>query len=311
MKRLALLLALFAVVAARGAPQTFPPRPAAEPVGANEITISSPSGGVARINLFGGVVTSWVPAGGTEVFAMARPYATCARGEQIHGGLPMCWPWFVFEGPEKCRIHGITRYFDWKVKARRADALTITLDDSPATRAYWPHAFHLELTYSFAGTALRAEFRATNTGTEPYACTEGFHPYFRVGELDACTVTGSDGTKYFWKGEIEKGDQRRWTGDFPCRLLGLGKPGYVFEEGPHRHLLKDPALGRTLDVTYENNIKFVLFGWTPDFSALGGSDDPAFGRHFVCLEGGTLYRDRAYLLRPGETHRLAVTVAAR
>ena len=124
-------------------------------------------------------------------------------------------------------------------------------------------------------------------------------------------MTGSDGTKYFWKGEIEKGDQRRWTGDFPCRLLGLGKPGYVFEEGPHRHLLKDPVLGRTLDVTYENNIKFVLFGWTPNFSALGGSDDPAFGRHFVCLEGGTLYRDRAYLLRPGETHRLAVNIAAR
>lgn len=300
MKRIALFLALFAVVAGRGVP-----------VGTNEVTISSPAGGTARINLFGGVVTSWVPVGGTEVFAMARPYATCARGEQIHGGLPMCWPWFVFEGPEKCRIHGLTRYFDWKVKARRADALTLTLDDSPATRAYWPHAFHLELTYSFAGTALRAEFRATNTGTEPYACTEGFHPYFRVGELDACTVTGSDGTKYFWKGEIEKGDQRRWTGDFPCRLLGLGKPGYVFEEGPHRHLLKDPVLGRTLDVMYENNIKFVLFGWTPDFSALGGSDDPAFGRHFVCLEGGTLYRDRAYTLRPGETHRLAVTVAAR
>ena len=105
--------------------------------------------------------------------------------------------------------------------------------------------------------------------------------------------------------------QRLWKGDFPCRLLGLGKPGYVFEEGPRRHQLKDPVLGRTLDISYENNLKFVLFGWTPDFSALGGSDDPAFGRHFVCVEGGTLYRDRAYLLRPGETHRLAVTIAAR
>ena len=94
MKRLivGLGLALIATGAARGAPQTLP-------VGGNEIVISSPSGGVARVNLFGGVVTSWVPAGGTEVFAMAKPYAACARGEQIHGGLPICWPWFVFEGP--------------------------------------------------------------------------------------------------------------------------------------------------------------------------------------------------------------------
>ena len=144
MKRLAFVFALLAA-AVHGAP-----------VGANEIVISSPSGGVARVNLFGGVVTSWMPAGGTEVFAMAKPYATCARGKQIHGGLPICWPWFVFEGPEKCRIHGLTRYFDWQVKARRADALTLTLDDSPATRAHWPHAFHLELSYSLAGNALRA-----------------------------------------------------------------------------------------------------------------------------------------------------------
>ena len=97
MKRSVLLLALFAA-AAHGAP-----------VGTNEVTISSSSGGVARINLFGAVVTGWVPAGGTEVFAMAKPYAACTRGEQIHGGLPMCWPWFVFEGPEKCRIHGSAR----------------------------------------------------------------------------------------------------------------------------------------------------------------------------------------------------------
>ena len=67
MKRLAFVFALLAA-AAHGAP-----------VGANEIVISSPSGGVARVNLFGGVVTSWVPADGTEVFAMAKPYAACAR----------------------------------------------------------------------------------------------------------------------------------------------------------------------------------------------------------------------------------------
>ena len=55
----------------------------------------------------------------------------------------------------------------------------------------------------------------------------------------------------------------RKTNPRNCRLLGLGKPGYVFEEGPRRHQLKDPVLGRTLDITYVNNLKFVLFGWMP------------------------------------------------
>ena len=61
----------------------------------------------------------------------------------------------------------------------------------------------------------------------------------------------------------------------------------------------------------EGNIKFVMWNSGPDFSALGESDDPDYGRHFICVEGGTLYRDRAYTLAPGASHTLKTIVAVR
>ena len=270
-----------------------------------EIDISSAEGGRAKIYSFGARLASWTPPGGEEVFAMPKPYPRSWQGGQIHGGIPLCWPWFVFEGPEGCRIHGLTGYFPWKVKARASDRVTFELDDTPETRRLWPHKFHAELEYALAGDALAATFRATNTGDGPFACTEGFHPYFRVGDAGDCTVTGTDGARYFWKGEAEKGDRRRWKGDFPCRLLGEGKPGFVFEEptpsGVHVHSLVDPSLNRRLEIAYEGNVKFVMWNSGPDFTPFGGADDPDFGRKFVCVEGATLYRDRAYTLAPGET----------
>lgn len=278
------------------------------------IEIVSPDGGRAVADTYGARLVSWRPAGGEEVFALPKPYDKCPRtaGVQIHGGLPIYWPWFVFEGPEDCKIHGVTSYAEWAVKESTPSRIVFTLDDTPATRAAWPHPFHIELAYEL-GATLVATFTAVNTGTEPYACTEGFHPYFRVGDTMRCTVTGTDGARYFWKGEADKGDRRRWKGDFPARLVAIGKPGYVFEENdvPHRHLLKDPVLNRAIDVTYEGNIKFVMWNSGPDFGKFGKSDDPNYGGRFLCVEGATLYRDRAYMLAPGASHTLKATIAVR
>lgn len=276
------------------------------------VELRDASGGVAVADAYGARVTSWRPAGCGEVFAMALGRERWRAGEQVHGGVPLYWPWFVFEGPEGCRIHGVTPYATWRIKELTGDRVVFELDDTEETRRVWPHSFHAELEYSLLRT-LRATFRVTNTDAAPYECTEGFHPYLRVGDVGRCTLTGTDGARYFWKGEAEKGDRRRWKGDFPCRLVATGKPGYVFEEkdaaGRHDHLLVDPALGRAVRVSYEGSIKLVLWNSGPDFAPFGGSDAPDFWRRFVCVEGATLYRDRAYTLAPGQTHTLVAEFA--
>ena len=279
------------------------------------VELESSDGGKATVEPYGARLVSWCPAGGEEVFAMPWPYAKCPRGKQIHGGLPLYWPWFVYEGPEGCRIHGVTSYCDWKVKERSRSRVVMELDDTDETRAVWPHKFHAELEYALSNRTLFVEFRVANVGDKAYSCTEGFHPYFRVGDVRGCTVSGCDGLRYFCKAEAELGDTRVWSGEFPCRLPHEKGAGYVIEErspeGRHVHVLADKALDRRLEVVYEGNIKIVVWNPGDGFERkLGPVSDPDFGRHFVCLEGATLYRDRAYTLKPGETHALkaAVTV---
>ena len=72
--------------------------------------------------------------------------------------------------------------------------------------------------------------------------------------------------------------------------------------------MADPVLNRKIEVAYEGNIKIVVWNSGPDFSPFGGADDPDYGLRFVCVEGATLYRDRAYTLKPGETHTLKLAI---
>ena len=123
--------------------------------------------GSAEIEPFGATATSWIPAGGSEVFAMARQYDKCERGSQIHGGFPLCWPWAVFEGEKGCKIHGFTRYVTWRVAKRSDDSVTLALDDSYETRAVWPHRFHAELTYRIGKNNFSAEFIVMAQGLTP------------------------------------------------------------------------------------------------------------------------------------------------
>ena len=279
--------------------------------GSEQVELVSEDGGRAVADTYGARLVSWRPAGGEEVFAMALSRHKWPVGDQIHGGLPIYWPWFVFEGPEGCRIHGVTSYAEWRIKERAANRVVFALDDDEATRSAWPHRFHAELEYVL-GTGLSATFRVTNTDTGSYACTEGFHPYFRVGDVRECTLSGTDGARYFCKAEAELGDARVWSGDFPCRLPHEKCAGYAIEEpsaeGRHLHVLADPVLKRKIEIAYEGNIKIGVWNSGPDFSQFGGADDPDYGLRFVCVEGATLYRDRAYTLKPGETHTLKAAI---
>ena len=109
------------------------------PLASGAVELVSDDGGRAVVATCGGRVISWEQKTGGEVFAMAWPYSQCKRGVQIHGGLPLYWPWFVFEGPEGCRIHGVTSYAEWKVKECSKSRVVLELDDNDETRAAWPH----------------------------------------------------------------------------------------------------------------------------------------------------------------------------
>ena len=243
---------------------------------ATDVALSNACGS-ARVDLRGANMRSWKPAGQSEVLGNL--------------GIPVYWPWAIYEGRPGCDIHGITPYFDWSVAEITDDRVVLTLDDSEATRRVWPHKFHAQMEYRL-GQDLTATFTVTNTDDQPYTCTELLHPFFRVSHPSNCSIEGLSGSKYFWKFEADKGGDRVWSGAFPVKNISGGKPGIVFETGDGDYTLVDGK--RRVTASFKGGIKFVAY------VAPEGA---------VAMETGTIYRDRAYTLAPGERHSVSVILS--
>ncbi len=256
--------------------------------------------GSITVETRGARMVSYVPAVGEEVLA---------RLSDGSGGIPLCWPWFANDGPTPdCRRHGCIRDREFAIVRRTTDELVLRLVSDGETRRHFPHDFELTLAFRL-GAALEISLTGRNTGGTSFPVTEMFHPYFRVGDAARCTVRGVDGCRYRDNRHPELGEDRIWKGDYP-----IGDGSRVFEfraDASHVWELEDPALGRRLVFTSAGDLKTVV--WNPGPATLAAANvtskfKPGEWRTFVCVENGTAYRDRAYVLKPGESHVLRRTV---
>jgi len=260
--------------------------------------------GSAEVALLGGQTISYRPTGNPPVLWMPRAYDEHPAGGEIHGGIPVCWPWFARCGEPGSKIHGIARYAVWGVKGSEYSEditeITLSLESSDETRALWPHDFSLELKVSVS-MKLTLTLAATNTGNDSFRATEGFHPYLLVRERDDTEVIGLDG---FARVNIENGEKSVWTGNLPVREGG----SKVFDADKFQYVLMDHGLDRAIAVVSRGNRRLVV--WNPGEERAGEVD--AFGvdgwRHFICVEPCSTPRDVEYELKPGETHRLMMAV---
>ena len=209
---------------------------------ASILSLTNRFGSVA-VDTHGARVVSYVPAGGSEVLEMLP--SGC-------GGVPLCWPWFQFNGPrgKDSPKHGLARYRDFTLAGRTdgetVGRLTLRLESDEGTRREFPHDFRLTVEIRLLSAGLSLTMTGENTGREPFAVTEAFHPYIRRTLAHRIPRDGS-------------GSFRTW------------------DPGPDAHL-------RTQGLAPED--------W----------------RRFVCVENGVFALDRAYVLRPGESHALVRTL---
>jgi glucose-6-phosphate 1-epimerase len=166
---------------------------------ANEaIQLTAPDGASVKLSLHGGHVLSWLPAGGAEQLYLS-PRSEFTPGKAIRGGVPVCFPQFAERGP--LPKHGFARTLPWELVQQeqgKDDALAVLrLRDSDATRALWPHAFELELSVRVGGSSLDVELACENLGDTPLQFTAALHTYLRVADLDAVSVEGLAGLRYF------------------------------------------------------------------------------------------------------------------
>lgn len=162
------------------------------------LLLTSPDGAEARLSLEGGHVLSWLPAGAGEQLYLS-PRSEFVPGKAIRGGVPVCFPQFAERGP--LPKHGFARTMLWELVSHeqgKDDALAVLrLRDTDATRAIWPHAFELELSVRVSGRVLDVELACENTGDAPLSFTTALHTYLRVRDLDAVSVEGLSGLRYF------------------------------------------------------------------------------------------------------------------
>ena len=87
--------------------------------------------------------------------------------------------------------HGFARDHMHEVVAQDAASVTFEIRDTPETRAVYPYAFRLNMTYALTDAAsLTQTFRVENTGDVPLPFSVGGHPAFNV------PAPGADGERW-------------------------------------------------------------------------------------------------------------------
>jgi len=106
----------------------------------------------------------------------------------IRGGVPLAFPQFADQGA--LPLHGFARTQLWTVAGsattQTADgprtSITLTLTDSPATQALWPHKFALAYTLTLGPRSIEFELTASNTGDSAWSFTGCLHTYLKFDD---------------------------------------------------------------------------------------------------------------------------------
>jgi glucose-6-phosphate 1-epimerase len=153
------------------------------------------SGGEScTVALHGAHVLSWMTADGLERLYLS-PDARFDGQSAIRGGVPICWPQFNMRGP--LPKHGFVRNVAWEAESLDGDGrhntLVLSLRADAATRATWPHAFHVHLAVTLTPHTLRIALTVDNIGSGPWSFAAALHSYLRVDDVTAARLEGLSG----------------------------------------------------------------------------------------------------------------------
>ena len=280
--------------------------------GVSVVTLTTESA-TAKIALDGARVISYV-SGGREVLWSPKVPGVPGTG-WIHGGIPVCWPYFGGKASETCPMHGFARDCRFKVVDSSSSAVCsrvlLQLESNEETRKTWPHDFTLQVEVTLMDS-LHLTLRTLNRGKDAFAFTGGFHPYFRIGDVMQSRVTGVDGLR-FCDSRVTSEFGGPWTGDL--RLSDTHDHVFIEKTTTAARTIVDPVLGRTIDWMSSGVPRFVLWNPGPEDEA---ADDPAPGqlatgdwRHIACVEPALIWKDAAVTLPPGGRHEIAFEISVR
>lgn len=191
----------------------------------------------------------------------------------------------VFEGKTyEMGQHGFARDMDFELKNQSADELVFTLTDTADTKAKYPFAFLLTLSYKLVDSTVKVGWKVENTNNETMYFSIGGHPAFNC-DLDTYTLRfekadkpNDDITVYYISGDGSgclSNDQQKFALESGILKMSdelFSRDALIIEDSQSDKVtLVDPNGADVLSVKFAS----PLFGvWSP------------VGKHapFVCIE---------------------------
>lgn len=276
-----------------------------EPAGRTRVIIANRHAS-AEVEVHGAHVVRYQPHGCDPVLWFGR-HNQFKPGAVIHGGIPVCWPWFdVHASNPALPDHGFPRLLPWELRAIQALPDDITrlewgLASDALTRSLWPHDFDLRCRIEI-GERLQVTLEMSNRSAEGVAVEAALHSYLAVSDARQIQIHGLAGTELIDK---TRGGERRRHEQDPLQITEETDQVFLKARGPCRII--DLQAKRGLRIENQGTNCIVVWNpWRETARSL-----PDFGadewQEMVCVEAANV-ADHALQLAPGQTHSMGTTL---
>ena len=242
----------------------------------------------AEIYLHGAQLTHFQPKGAAAlIFDATETEVTPPKA--VHAGVPICWPWFGAH-PENPQMpqHGFARDRVWHLQSIKTDSsgkteVILRLKDDDTTLPLFPYHFVLELKVTIA-ESLTLSLTTTNRDLKPFTLTQALHTYLAVGDIEAITIEGLEGTPY-----IDYTDDKRQKSTAGALTLH-SETNRVYLPTSATCKVIDHTLRRMIIIEKEGSDSTTV--WNPwRESGIHDLPDDKY-RRFVCIETTNALSDK-------------------
>jgi glucose-6-phosphate 1-epimerase len=261
----------------------------------------------AKVSLFGAHILKFTPRGHDPVLWVS-PEVNHIAGKTIHGGIPLCFPWFADHPTDKKKqIHGFAQLIDWYVSGTESlpdgrTKISLELVDDDRTKLVWPCSFSASLSV-VVGEDLLVEVCIRNTDLNSIVFTDALHSYFNVGSVSDISIFGLDETDY-----LDKTDcfvRKRQKGE----ILITGETNRIYLDTESDCVIRDNGLHREIAVKKHGSRTTVV--WNPWHSCERIPDMTAESYlTMICIETANTENDKI-VLAPGAEHRFSTSISVK
>ncbi len=253
---------------------------------AGHLTVAAGNGGLtkllietpwstAEIHLHGAHVTDFRKTGEPPLLFISAA-SEFAPGKAIRGGVPVIFPWF---GPrEGFPAHGFARTAEWHLtRASRTREGAVTLHLS------LPDAGDFEVGYRIVvAETLTLSLIVTNRGSAAAVFETCLHTYFQISAIDAVSLNGLTGTRYF-----DKLLDAEAVETAPALKIG-SEVDRVYQDTAATVEIVDPGFQRRIRVAKSGSASTVVWNpWIDKSKRMADFGDEEY-RQMVCVESGNI-----------------------